>query len=430
MRSASESSTIATAPTPGRAIIAATVGNMLEWYDFTIYAAFAVQISRSFFPTSDETVSLMLSFVTFGLGFLARPIGAIFLGAYADRNGRSGALSLTIFLMAIGTAIIALCPTYASIGIAAPIIVLIGRLVQGFSAGGEIGGAVSTLVEYAPAERRGFFASFQQLSQGGSTMLSGLVSFCIALSLSAAQIDSWGWRVAFLVGLLIAPVGIYIRRSLKESQVFETAKAQAKDHSPIKDVIVDHWRGLLAGMFVVMMWTVAQYITNYMPTFASRELHMSLSNAYFGPIVTGIVLFFSPLVGLLADRFRRKWVMASGAIAAICLAYPLFSNLVANPTLATLIMTQIGVGFCMLIYTAPASAVLAELFPTHMRATGVSLCYSLGVALFGGFTPALITLLISWTHQPVAIAFYLMTTAVISLFVILTIKDHTGEALE
>ncbi|SDO59144.1 MFS transporter [Afipia sp. GAS231] len=411
----------------GRAVVAATVGNMLEWYDFTIYAAFAVPISKTFFPADNEVVSLMLGLVTFGLGFVARPFGAAFLGGYADRRGRRDALSLTIMLMALGTGIIALCPGYNSIGIAAPIVILLARLIQGFSAGGEIGGAVSTLVEYAPPERRGLYASFQQLSQGGSTLLSGLVATTIALLLPADAILDWGWRLAFVVGLLIAPVGLYIRRELEDAPLFK-ASQHAKE-LPILVVLRDHWRAVLTGMLVVMLWTVAQYITNYFPTFAVRELKVSLSQSYLGPLVVGTVLLFCPVVGILADRFQRKRVMIVGALGLVVVAYPAFSYLIAAPSTQHLIATQIAVAVCMLIYTAPASAVLAELFPTAVRATGISLTYSLGVAIFGGFTPAIITALIGSTGQPISVAFYLMGAATISLITVLMLKDHTGEVL-
>lgn len=411
----------------GRAVVAATVGNMLEWYDFTIYAAFAVPISKTFFPSDNEVVSLMLGLVTFGLGFIARPFGAAFFGGYADRRGRRDALSLTIMLMALGTAIIALCPGYNSIGIAAPIVILLARLIQGFSAGGEIGGAVSTLVEYAPPARRGLYASFQQLSQGGSTLLSGLVATTIALLLPADAILDWGWRLAFVVGLLIAPVGLYIRRELEDAPLFKASK-HAKE-LPILVVLRDHWRAVLTGMLVVMLWTVAQYITNYFPTFAVRELKVSLSQSYLGPLVVGTVLLFCPVVGILADRFQRKRVMIVGALGLGVVAYPAFAYLIAAPSTEHLIATQIAVAVCMLIYTAPASAVLAELFPTAVRATGISLTYSLGVAIFGGFTPAIITALISSTGQPISVAFYLMGAATISLITVLMLKDHTGEEL-
>lgn len=419
----------ATTPTSAKAVIAATIGNMLEWYDILIYAAFAAPISKAFFPTDNPTLSLLVGWIVFAIGFTARPLGAVLLGAYADRRGRRAALSLTIFLMALGTAMIAFCPAHASIGVAAPVVIVLARIIQGFSAGGEIGGAVSTLVENAPAERRGFYASFQQMSQGGANILSGLVPLLIAFSLSEADVTSWGWRVAFAVGLLIAPVGVYIRRSLDEAALFKQAQSQPEARTPIKVVLVDHWRGVLAGVLIVMLWTVAQYTTSFMPTFASRELKMSLTNSYFAPFVTGLVLLLSPVIGILSDRFRRKWVMALGALAALALAYPTFANLVAQPTLPTLILTQVVVGLCLLIYSAPASAVLAELFPTHVRATGVSLAYSLGVAIFGGFAPTIITALIGSTGRPVSIAFYLMGAALVSLLAVLLLRDRTGERL-
>jgi MFS transporter, MHS family, proline/betaine transporter len=412
----------------GRAVVAATVGNMLEWYDFTIYAAFAVPISKTFFPADSEVVSLLLGFVTFGLGFIARPFGAAFLGFYADRRGRRDALSLTILLMAFGTGIIALCPSYDRIGISAPLIILLARLIQGFSAGGEIGGAVSTLVEHAPPERRGLFASFQQMSQGGSTMLSGLVAMTIALVLPADAVAAWGWRLAFVVGLLIAPVGLYIRHELEDAPLFKQ-KISHEQGAPIRIVLRDHWRTVVTGMLIVMLWTVAQYIANYFPTFAVRELKVSLSQSYLGPLVVGAVLLFCPLVGILSDRYQRKRVMMVGALGLLLVAYPAFSFLIAAPSTERLVTTQIAVAVFMLIYTAPASAVLAELFPTPVRATGISLTYSLGVAVFGGFTPAIITALIGWTAQPVSVAFYLMAAALISLVTVLTLKDRTGEVL-
>ena len=413
----------------GRAVVAATVGNMFEWYDFTIYAAFAIPISKSFFPADNEVVSLLLSFVTFGLGFVARPFGAAFLGGYADRKGRRNALSLTILLMALGTAVIAFCPAYDRIGLAAPIIILVARLIQGFSAGGEIGGAVSTLVEHAPADRRALYGSFQQLSQGASTMLSGLVAIVIALALSPAQIGEWGWRLAFAVGLVIAPVGLYIRRELEDAPVFKDAIDRHKGELPIRIVIRDHWRAILVGMMIVMLWTVAQYLSNYFPTFAVRELKVSLSTSYLGPLVVGAVLLFCPIVGVLADRFRRKNVMIVGALGLLVSAYPAFSFLIAWPTPEHVVITQIVIASFMLVYTAPASAVLAELFPTAVRATGISVTYSLGVAIFGGFTPAIITALISWTAAPVSVAFYLMGAAAVSLIAVIALTDRTGEIL-
>jgi MFS family permease len=411
----------------GRAVFAATIGNVLEWYDFVIYATFAVSISKTFFPTDNEAVSLMLSFATFAIGFLARPFGAAFLGGYADKRGRRDALSLTILLMALGTGIIAVCPGYATIGIAAPAIIVLARLIQGFSAGGEIGGAISTLVEYAPPEKRGRYASLTQMSIGGATFLSGLVAFVMSLAMTPETLGDWGWRLAFVVGLMIAPVGFYIRRELEDAPLYKSAKHA--DETPVLVVLRDHWKPVVTGMLVVMLWTVAQYITNYFPTFAVRELKVSLSQSYLGPLVFGTVMFFCPLVGMLADRFSRKSVMVIGALGLLAVAYPAFSYLIAAPSTGRVVITQVSVAVFLLIYTAPAAAVLAELFPTAVRATGISISFSLGVTIFGGFTPLIVTALISWTKQPVSVAFYLMGAATISLITMILLRDRTGEVL-
>jgi MHS family proline/betaine transporter-like MFS transporter len=411
----------------GRAVFAATIGNVLEWYDFTIYAAFALSISKTFFPTDNEVVSLMLSFATFAIGFVARPFGAVLLGSYADNRGRRDALSLTILLMALGTGIIAVCPGYAAIGMAAPAIIVLARLIQGFSAGGEIGGAISTLVEYAPPQKRGLYASLTQMSIGGSTLLSGLVAFAISRAMTPEATEEWGWRLAFVVGLTIAPIGLYIRRELEDAPLFKSA--EHADEMPALMVLRDHWRTVLSGMLIVMLWTVAQYITNYFPTFAVRELRVPLSQSYLGPVVFGTVMLCCPLVGMLADRFSRKSVMVFGALGLLAVAYPAFSYLIAAPSTERVVITQIGVAVFLLIYTAPAAAVLAELFSTAVRATGVSVSFSLGVSIFGGFTPLILTALINWTRQPISVALYLMGAATISLITVILLKDRTAEVL-
>lgn len=219
------------AATRRKAIIAATIGNGLEWFDFTVYSFFAVIIAKLFFPTGNDFTSFMLTVATFGVGFFMRPVGAVVLGIYADRVGRKAALTLTIMLMAIGTAIIGLAPTYAQIGIGAPILIVIARLIQGFSAGGEVGGATAFLIEYSPDERRGYFASWQQASQGISFILGAAMGAIVTNGLSPEQIDAWGWRIPFLFGLLIGPVGMYIRSHLHEPPAFEAQKAKAAKES-------------------------------------------------------------------------------------------------------------------------------------------------------------------------------------------------------
>ena len=416
-------------PSPLRVIVAATIGNMLEWYDFVIYAAFAIPISKCFFPAGDDNVSLLLSFLTFGLGFVARPFGAIVLGGYADRRGRSKALGLTILLMALGTSIIALCPSYQRIGLVAPIVVLVARLIQGFSAGGAIGGTISMLVESAPPGRRGLYASFQQLSQGAQIMLAGMVPLTLSLVLPAEAITAWGWRLAFAVGLLIVPVGLYIRRAIDEAPIFNATVLDRPAAPSIGIVLRHHWQAVLTGIFIVMLWTISQYVIYSFPVFAQNQLHVPLSQSYVGSVVVGAVWLLCPLVGILADRFQRKRVMMVGGLGMLCVAYPAYAFLIEAPGVDRLMTTQIALMVFFLIYSTPASAVLAELFPTSMRATGISLTYSLGVTIFGGFTPAIVTALVGWTGRPISVAYYLMGAACVSSIAVFTMRDRTGDAL-
>jgi MHS family proline/betaine transporter-like MFS transporter len=248
---------------------------------------------------------------------------------------------------------------------------------------------------------------------------------------------AWGWRLAFAFGLLIVPVGLYIRRELEDAPVFKKALSaelaiEQKTHKtevPIWVVLRDHWGSVLTGMLVVMLWTSSTYITNYFPTFAQVHLKVSLSSSYISPVVVGTILMFCPLIGALADRYQRRRVMAVGALGLLVIAYPAFSFLIASPSPQHLVMTQIVFAFFMLIYTAPASTVLAELFPTEIRATGISISYSLGVATFGGFTPMILTALINETGAPVSVAYYLMGTSVISLITVLCLKDRSKDDL-
>ena len=411
-----------------RVIVAATIGNMLECYDFVIYAAFAIPIAKSFFPTSDDRVSLLVSFITFGLGFVARPFGAVVLGGYADRHGRSKAMGLTILLMALGTSMIALCPDYRRIGLLAPAAVLLARLVQGFSAGGAIGGTISMLVENAPPGRRGLYASFQQLSQGAQIMLAGLVPLALTLVLPPEAISEWGWRLAFGVGLLIVPVGLYIRREIEEAPIFKAERVDQPSVPAIGSVLRHHWRAVLTGIFIVELWTISQYVIYSFPVFAQKQLHIPLPQSYVGSVVVGAVWLFCPLVGALADRFQRKRVMLVGALGMLCAAYPAYAYLIEAPGVDRLMIAQITLMIFFLIYSTPASAVLAELFPTAVRVTGTSVTYSVSVTIFGGFTPAIITALAGWTG-PISAAFYLMGAAGMSCIAVLALQDRTTEAL-
>ncbi|MGG1947447.1 MFS transporter [Trinickia sp. NRRL B-1857] len=405
---------------------AASIGNLLEIYDFIAYGIFAVPISRTFFATHSEFVSLLLTFITFAVGFVARPLGALVLGRYADRAGRRRALSLTLILMAAGTLVPAVCPSYAAIGMAAPVIVACGRLLQGFSAGGEIGGAVALLVENAGESHKGFASSFQQMSQGGGAMLAGLVGLMLTHLFTDAQITGGAWRLAFVFGLLIGPVGWYVRRSIPETAAFERASLQRKaDLWP--QLMLYRWR-LLGGVGILVFWTIATYVSNYFTTYAVRELHLSLFDSYLGQLGYGITMVIAcPLIGALSDRIGVRKPMLVGALVTAVAAYPLFWFLAQHPGRFTLIAVQMIISILLACYAACASNVLASFFPVQFRATGVGFSYATGVTIFGGLTPLLVTSLIGMTGDKLVIGYYLAAAALVSCIpVALSPRTHTS----
>ncbi|WP_423192575.1 MFS transporter [Cupriavidus sp. H18C2] len=418
-----------------RAIIAATIGNGLEWFDFTVYSFFAVIIAKLFFPTGNDLTSFLLTVATFGVGFFMRPVGAIVLGVYADRVGRKAALTLTILLMALGTAIIGLAPTYDSIGLWAPALIVLARLIQGFSAGGEVGGATAFLIEHAPDEERGAYASWQQASQGISFMLGAAMGALVTNGLDQAQIDAWGWRIPFLFGLLIGPVGMYIRSHLEEPPEFEQRQAERRasnvKFSPLSQVLRDHPREVLAGLGVTILWTVCTYVlVFYMPSYAKQQLGLPLGATFQSTAICGaIILVLCPLMGMLSDRVGRKRMLSVVALAILALAYPLFHWLNVSPTTATLLQVQIVLGILLAAFTGPAPAVLAEQFPTEVRSTGLSLAYNFAVTIFGGFAPLIVTWLIESTQNKLAPAYYVIAAAAISFVALIFMHDRTGKKL-
>ncbi|WP_404992052.1 MFS transporter [Cupriavidus pauculus] len=418
-----------------RAIIAATIGNGLEWFDFTVYSFFAVIIAKLFFPTGDDLTSFLLTVATFGVGFFMRPVGAIVLGVYADRVGRKAALTLTILMMALGTAIIGLAPTYQSIGLWAPALIVLARLIQGFSAGGEVGGATAFLIEHAPDAERGAYASWQQASQGISFMLGAAMGALVTNGLDQAQIDAWGWRIPFLFGLLIGPVGMYIRSHLEEPPEFEARQAERRasnvKFSPLSQVLRDHPREVLAGLGVTILWTVCTYVlVFYMPSYAKQQLGLPLGATFQSTAICGaIILVLCPLMGMLSDRVGRKRMLSVVALLILALAYPLFHWLNVSPTTSTLLQVQIVLGILLAAFTGPAPAVLAEQFPTEVRSTGLSLAYNFAVTIFGGFAPLIVTWLIESTHNKLAPAFYVIAAAAISFVALLFMHDRTGKKL-
>ncbi|CAN7528017.1 MFS transporter [Duganella sp. LjRoot269] len=403
---------------PWREICAASIGNALEFYDLLIYGYFAIVIGKLFFPAADEATSLLLSVASFGISFVTRPLGAIVLGSYADRAGRKASLTASIGLMMLGTAMIVVAPTYAQIGIAAPVIIVVARMLQGFSTGGEFGAATAFMIEHADERRRGFFASWQMSTQGLATVLAAGVSALLSATLTDAQVSAWGWRLAFGIGLAIGPVGLYIRRHIDETAEFKRVVKERRERSPLREVFVHNWRNMLLGGGVFAAATAFNYVHKvYMPTYAIKQLQMPASTSFLGAVITGAVLMVvAPVVGNLSDRLGRLRVMKAALLLIGLTSYPLFYILSTWPTLTTLLMVQGLVGLLLAACLGPIPALLADIFPTSTRGTGLALSYNVTATLFGGFAPLIVSVLIDYFHTKTAPSFYVMGTTLLSLF--------------
>ena len=396
-------------------IVAAVIGNALEWYDFVVYGFLTVIIARLFFPAQNEYASLLLTMATFGVGFFMRPVGGIVLGMYADRKGRKAALQLIIALMTLSMAMIAFAPPYAAIGVAAPLLILLARLLQGFATGGEFASATSFLVESAPAHRRGFYGSLQMVGQSLAALSGAVAGTLITRGLAPEAIDAWGWRLPFLFGLIIGPVGLYIRRYLAETEAFIEARRERAVLNPLRTVVTQHSRGLAVTFGLVICGTISYYVVLvYMPTFAKTQLGMSMSDAFTAQIFGLICLTVTiPLCGALSDRIGRKPILMAATVAYFLLLYPMFAWIHAQPGLLRLAIMQ-GV-LCSLVGVlfGPISTAIAEQFPTGVRSTGLAVAYNFAVMLFGGFAQFIVTWLIRETGSPLAPAYYVMFGAVV-----------------
>ena len=411
-----------------RALTAAVVGNVLEWYDFAVYSFMAGALGRNFFPTGDPATELLASFAAFGVGFLARPLGGIVLGRLADLQGRKRALLVTIFLMAAGTLIIGLAPTYRTVGVAAPIILLAARLMQGFSAGGEWGGSTAFIVEWAPHGRRGLFGSFQQCSVSGGLLLGSAMAATVSSLVSPEAFDAWGWRVPFLVGGLLGPIGLYMRRAMDETPAYTRVRAAVQPApagapSPI---------ALAARAFgFTVHWTVSYYIfLNFMPTFTQRYAQLTGPQALWSNTVGLIALVVSiPLMGGWSDRIGRRPLLLACCAAFVLLPYPLARLIVTGPPLGAIIAIQLGVAVVIALFGGAGPAAIAEIFPTRIRSTWMTTGYALATAIFGGFAPYVATWLIRATGSPVAWVFYVMAAAIVSGVVILRLDETAHRPL-
>ncbi|MFM0043493.1 MFS transporter [Paraburkholderia sediminicola] len=396
-----------------KAVAAAVAGNALEFYDFVIYAYFAVYIGRAFFPVSGQFGSLLLSAATFGVGFFTRPLGAVLIGAFADRAGRKPAMILTVGLITVGTLGMAVTPAYASIGIAAPAIVVACRLIQGLALGGEVGPATALLIEAAPPNRRALYASWQLASQGIAVAVGGMLGVAVSMSLSADQLAAWGWRIPFLVSLALVPVALYIRRSLPETLEGNDARTTSEI---VGGVVRKHRRYLVLGVLITLSGAVSSQIGNYMTTYAIHTLKLPPTIAQTAPLVGGVLTFaFALLGGLLSDMRGRKLVLVVPCVLLMLLIVPMFLWLDAAPGIGRFLTVIVTLAGLTAMSATAAMVVIPELLPTAFRSTGVSLVYAIGTTLFGGTTQFAVTALIAWTGSPMAPAWYLAAASALSL---------------
>jgi MFS transporter, MHS family, proline/betaine transporter len=410
-------------------VAAAVIGNALEWYDFIVFGFFAVIISRLFFPAESQYASLLLTTATFGVGFFMRPVGGILIGIYADRYGRKAALLLIIGLMTVAIAMIGFAPTYAAIGVAAPLLIVLARLLQGFSAGGEFASSTAFLIESAPPQRRGFYGSWQMVGQGLAVLTGALLGAFITRILAPEALDNWGWRVPFLFGLIIGPLGLYIRRRLDETAAFLAARRAPDQQQALGAALAAHVREALGTFGTIICGTIAFYvILLYMPTFARTQLHLPLDQAFAAQAISlACMIVLVPIFGALSDQIGRKPIMIGALILYFVLTYPLFWWMYGNPSFSSLLVTQVVLCSLLGVFYGPMSTALAEQFEPHVRSTGLGIAYNFAVMIFGGFAPFFVTWLIQTTGVPVAPAFYVMFGAAVGLLASLFLKERARE---
>ena len=404
--------------------MAATLGNGLEFFDFTIYSFFAVLIGKLFFPADTELGALMMSLATFGVGFVVRPLGSIVIGRYADRVGRKQALVLTVLIMALGTGMIGLAPTYASIGLAAPVIIVLGRLLQGFSAGGEVGAATTLLMESGNASRRGSLVSWQVASQGGASLAGALIALLLTRTLSPEALLAWGWRLPFVFGLLIGPLGFYLRRHIDDTlpAASSVKPARLAERMPLRQI--------LAGAMIVMGASSTMYtIVFFLPSFLTMTIGMPSGVSLLAACTAGFVLLVgSPFAGRLADRMRRrKTLLYVASIVSLGAILPAFHAIQVWPSIYT-VMLVVSVLIGAVTLSSPVAFVLIlEAFRPEVRATSLGIIYALGVTIFGGFAQFIVSGLWRMSGSFYAPAWYVLACGVVSLAGIVLFKETAAQ---
>ncbi len=416
-----------------RAVAAVILGNALEFYDFTTYSFFAVFIGNAFFPAKDDVTRLLFSVATFGVGFVTRPIGGVLIGAYADRAGRKPAMLLTIGLMAVGMIMTALTPSYAAIGVAAPILLVLGRLIQGFALGGEVGPSTAYLLEAAPSTTRGFITSWQLASQGAATILAGAVGVVLSLTLPHGAMEEWGWRIPFVLGIAIVPVGLVIRSHLPETAGeagSQASKAEASASGVLARLFRDHRGTMLAALAIIAAGAVSNAAGVYMTSYAKTVLHMPESTSIAATPVLGVAsLVFCLLGGWLADRYGRRVIMIVPRVALVLTAYPAYAWMVHAPSATSIFASTVMISALSSICSSAAIVAIPESLPRAVRSAGLAIAYAVSVSIFGGGTQYLVTLMVQKTGDPLSPAYVLIAVSLLGVVAPFFMHETGGKPL-
>jgi MFS transporter, MHS family, proline/betaine transporter len=410
-----------------KTIVASSLVTALEMFDFTVFGFFAVMIGDQFFPASDPLTSLLWAVGTFGVGFFMRPVGAMMIGAYADRVGRRAALTRTTLLMALGTAALALCPPYASVGVLAPFVIIVARSLQGFAVGGDIGVAATFVLEAGPASRRGSRVCWQPASQGAAALLGASLGILITHTLPPAAVASWGWRIPFVVGLLIAPLGLYVRRQLRDAPMPDRSAQNTR--TPLRELFREHGKTIVLGMLMIMGQTIPVYsIVYFMPSYATRVMHLPALTGYLASASSAFLLMvIPPLAGRLLDRLpRRKPVALVASGCTTLLVFPVFLMATRATSALPIIAGAMLVSVTMAFSAVAIALLIMEALPARVRASGMAVAQAFNVALFGGTAQFIVTGLIKWTGDPLSAAWYVAPACATSFCAIVLFRERRG----